>query len=180
MDNFDVQQWTGVAGIVFVALSMIILPLYFIYSDAPPKWNVLARILINMFALLVLIAFLLGFRNSISPARPNYEWLGTMCMVVGLVHVGLTYVADSLQAGSVLGKTERLDPTLVGAGAEGSLIIYGPISRLLEAAFLISAGSAIWITGLLPEWIVWLAYALSVFQLAFVPTIFSRTVPAYF
>jgi hypothetical protein len=92
----------------------------------------------------------------------------------------LTLVADALQAGGVLGKTERIDPTLVGSGAEGALIIDGSISRLLEAAFLASAGSVILITGILPAWTGWLAYAVGVFQLALVPTIFSKTNPAHF
>ncbi len=101
-------------------------------------------------------------------------------MAVGLTHTVLTFVADALQAGAVLGKTERIDTTLVGAGAEGSLIIYGPISRLLEAAFLAAAGAAILVTAMLPAWSGWLAYAVGVVQLAFVPTLFSTTDPAYF
>ena len=180
MSELVVQHWTGVAGIGFVALNMIVIPLYFVYSGPPPARNVLTRILTNMLALVGLIAFLVGFRHSILQANSDYEWLGTLCLAVGLAHTVLTFVADSLQAGSVLGKSERIDPTLVGAGAEGSLIIYGPISRLLEAAFLASAGSVILITTILPAWTGWLAYAVGVFQLALVPTLFSKVNPARF
>jgi hypothetical protein len=92
----------------------------------------------------------------------------------------VTFVADSIQAGSVLGKKELLDPTLVGSGAEGSLTIYGPIARLLEAVLLISAGFALLVTGILPTWIGGLAYLIGIFDLALVPTLFSKTEPAYF
>ncbi len=65
MNEVGVQHWTGVAGIGFVALNMIVIPLYFVYSGPPPAWNVLTRILMNMLALLVLIAFLVGFWHRI-------------------------------------------------------------------------------------------------------------------
>jgi hypothetical protein len=51
--------------------------------------KVFMRILINMFALLGLIAFLVGFRHRILQARSEYEWLGTFCLAVGLAPYGL-------------------------------------------------------------------------------------------
>jgi hypothetical protein len=180
MSDLSVQQWTGVFGIAFVALNLIVIPLYFIYSGPPPVRNVLTRAFISMFALTWLIAFQVGFRHSVFQARSDFEWLGTLCLAFGLVNATLTFVADSLQAGSVLGKTGYIDPTLVGSGAERTMIIYGPVSRLLGAAFLVSAGSAILITGVLPAWIGWFAFVVGIIQLAFVPTIFSTTDPARF
>ena len=180
MSDLSVQHWTGVFGIAFVTLNLIVIPLYFIYSGPPPVRNVLTRIFINMFALAGLIAFLVGFRHSILQARFDSEWLGTLCLAFGLVHATLTLVADSLQAGSVLGKTGHIDPTLVGSGAERTMILYGPMSRLLGAAFLFSAGSAILTTEVLPAWIGWFAFIVGIIQLVFVPTIFSTTDPARF
>jgi hypothetical protein len=180
MSESVVQLWTGIAGIGFFVLVLIEIPLYFVYSGAPPPRNVLARSLINMFGLVVLMAFLAGFRHVIVQARPDYELLGTLALALGATHVVLTYVAGAVQAGSVLGKTERLDPTVIGSGAETSLIIYGPISRLLEAAFLGVAGGAILATGILPAWTAWLAFAVGALQLAMVPTLFYKTDPAHF
>jgi hypothetical protein len=180
MSELILQRWTGIIGIGIFALTMVEIPLYFVYSGPPPARNVLTRIFINLFVLMGVIAWAVGFQSLIVQARPDYEWLGTLCLAIGLAHVVVTFVADSIQAGSVLGQKERLDPTLVGSGAEGALTIYGPISRLLEAAFLASAGSALLVTGILPVWTGGLAYAVGTFNLALVPTLFSRTEPAYF
>ena len=180
MSDLSVQHWTGVFGIVFVALNLIVIPLYFIYSGPPPVRNVLTRVFISMFALTGLIAFQVGFRYSILQVDSDLEWLGTLCLAFGLANATLTFVADSLQAGTVLGKTGYLDPTLVGSGAEKTMIIYGPMSRLLSAVFLVSAGSAILTTVVLPAWIGWFAFIVGIVQLAFVPTIFSTTDPARF
>lgn len=180
MSDFSIQQWTGVFGIAFVALNVIVIPLYFIYSGPPPVRNVLTRVLVSMVALVGLIAFLVGFRYSIVQARSDMEWLGTLSLAFGMAQAILLFVADSLQAGSVLGKTGYFDPTLVGSGAEKTMVIYGPVSRLLSAAFLFSAGAAILSTGVLPAWISWFAFIVGCIQFAFVPTIFSTTDPARF
>jgi hypothetical protein len=180
MSVISVQHWTGVFGIAFVALNAIVILLYFIYSGPPPVRNILTRVLVSIVALMGLIAFQVGFRYSILQVRYDLEWLGTLCLAFGLANTILTFVADSLQAGSVLGKTGSIDPTLVGFGAEKTMVIYGPVSRLLCAAFLVPAASAILITGILPAWIGWFALVVGVIQLAFVPTIFSTTDPAHF
>jgi hypothetical protein len=180
MSELLLQRLTGMVGIGIFALTMVEILLNFVYSGPPPARNVLTRIFINLFVLMGVIAWAVGFRSLIAQAGFDYEWLGTLCMAIGLAHVALTFVADSIQAGSVLGKQEPVDPTLVGSGAGGSLMIYGPISRLLEAAFLASAGSALLVTSLLPAWTGGLAYAIGIFNLALVPTLFNTTEPAYF
>jgi hypothetical protein len=180
MNDVLVQHWTGVFGIAFAALNFVVIPLYFIYSGPPPVRNILTRVFISMFASTGLIVFLVGFRHSILQLRADLEWLGTLCLTLGLAHAVLLFVADSLQAGSVLGKTGLIDPTLVGSGAERTMILYGPMQRLLAAAFLGAAGSAILLSTVLPAWIGWFAVVIGIFQLAFVPTIFSTIDPTRF
>jgi len=177
----DVQHLTSLAGIGIFVLSAVAIPLYFVPFDGPPPaWNVLTRVLVDMFVLVGFVVFLAGFRHIVLSGRPAYEWLGTLCLALGLALVVLTFAAHSIQAGSVLGAQGRVDPTRVGSGAEGALPIYGPMARLLTAAFLASAGSAVLLTGALPGWAGWLAYAVGAFHLALVPTIFSGTDPARF
>ena len=98
----------------------------------------------------------------------------------GLVFVTLTFVADSLQVGAVLGTVGELDPTMIGGHGEGSILIFGPMARLLTALFLITAASAILGTRLLPAWTARMAQAVAVFHLAMVPSLFSGTLPARF
>ena len=180
MSQFGLQEWTGVLGISIFVLSMLVMPLYFIYSGAPPTWNVLSRILINLFVCVAVIIFFVCLRSVILQARPEQELLATLSMVFGIVFAVLTLVANSIEAGSVLGSTTAIDPTRIGSGAEGSLLIYGPIARLITATLLIVTGLALAASGLLPMWISWLGYVVAAFHLALIPTIFSKTDPAHF
>jgi hypothetical protein len=68
----------------------------------------------------------------------------------------------------------------VGSGAEGALVIYGPVGRILTAAFLAVAGAALVRTRLMPAWLGRAAFALGALELAFVATFFSGTNPAQF
>lgn len=176
-----VQYLTGLAGIGIFALTAVVIPLYFVpFRGPPPAWNVLTRILVDMFVLVGFVVFVVGFRHTLLSERPALEWLVTLCLAGGLALAILTFVAHATQAGSVLGAQGRVDPTRVGSGAEGALLIYGPVARLLTVTFLASAGSAILLAGVLPGWTGWLAYAVGAFHLALVPTIFSGTDPARF
>lgn len=180
MDNIRVCRRTGIVGVSIYLLGMVVLPLYFVYDGPPPVSNILTRILLNMLACTGLIAFMVGFRQLIIEARPDYDWIGTLCFTAGLVFLTLTFVADSIQVGSVIGTSGGIDPTTIGSGGEGSLLIYGPIARLLTALLLITAGAAILGTHILPKWTAWMAQAVAVFHLALVPSIFSGTEPSHF
>lgn len=174
-------QLAGLAGIGIFFLSAAVIPLYFSpFDEPPPRWNVLTRVLVDMFVPVGFVVFVIGLRHTIVSERPALEWLGTLCLALGLALVVLTFVAHSIQAGSVLAAQERRPhPDWVrrgGSGAEGALLIYGPRARLLTAAFLASVGSAIILTGALPGWTGWLAYAVG----SVVPTIFYKTDPAFF
>ena len=175
-----VQQLTAFAGIAAFALTMVVIPLFFVHSGPPPARNVLTRVLVNMLVTVSLLIFLTGFRELVIQARPDYEWLGTLSLVIGMATVILVMVADSIQVGSVLGKEQNTDPTTLGSGGEAALLIWEPLSRLLTATLLIVAGSAILATGITPTWSAWLAYGVAAFHLALVPTIFGKTDPAHF
>lgn len=180
MNESFVQTTTGIVGIVMFILTMLEIYLYFVYSGPPPTQNILIRVFIDLFICIGLIVFSAGFRHIILRTYPDYELLGTLCLVWGLTYSLLTFAANSIQVGSILGKKEPIDPTLVGSGGEGALLIYGPIARLITAAFLASAGSVIIISGFLPAWLGWLAYFVGIFNLALVPSIFYKTEPAFF
>jgi hypothetical protein len=180
MKNSKLHYWTGFFGIAMFVLGMTVLPLYFIYSGAPPAWNILTRTLVNMIACIGLIGFSIGFRSIVLKSDSDYEWLSTFIYSIGLAYAIITFVADSIQVGSVWVSKNPIDPTLVGAGGEGALLIYGPIDRLLIALFLFACGLSIVKTGILPIWTSWLAWIVSVFQIALIPSIFYMTEPSDF
>lgn len=180
MNNIKVRQFTGISGILIFLLSMIVLPLYFVYSGPPPVSNILTRALINMFVCTALIIFLVGFHHLIREARPGSEWIAALSFTFGLVFAILTFVSDAIQVGSVLGKSGGIDPTTVGSGAEGAILLFGPIARLVTAMFLFTAASAILSTHLLPKWTARMAQVIALFHFILIPSIFSGTDPSHF
>ena len=133
MTETSLRTWTGRAGVATFALVVATVPLYFVYSGPPPAWNVLARSLVAMFSLVALLGFVVGLQALARRARPEEEPLATLLGALGVVLVTVDLVAIALEAGTVLGRAEPLDPTLVGSGAEGALVIYGPVGRILTA-----------------------------------------------
>lgn len=180
MNNINVRRITGASGIIIFLLSMVVLPLYFVYSGPPPVSNILTRALINMFVCTALIVFLVGFRQLLREARPDFEFIATLSFTFGLVFAIITFVSDAIQVGSVLGKSGGIDPTTVGSGAESAILLFGPIARLLTSTFLFTAAAAILGTHLLPKWTARMAQIIAVFHFILIPSIFSGTNPAYF
>ncbi|MCW3118027.1 MAG: hypothetical protein JWM28_2109 [Chitinophagaceae bacterium] len=134
-----------------------------------------------MFDCIGLFGFFSGFRNIIARSEPDFEWLGGFIFTCGLAFSILGFVADSIQAGSVWAAgTNPVNPTWVGYGAEGALLIYGPINRLLITTILIASSTLIVKTRLFPKWTAWLGYIFAIYNLSFIPTLFYMTVPLNF
>jgi hypothetical protein len=180
MKSSGVIYWTGFLGMSLFGLDMLVIPLYFIYDGVPPAWNILTRTLMSMLAGVALIGFSVGLRGVISKSDAEYEWVGTLVFSIGLAYALTTFVADAIQLGSVWGSKQALDPTLVGSGGEGALLLYGPMARLLTAVFLIASGAAILRTRLVAAWLGWLAYGIGAIHLLLVPSLFFMSDPSIF
>jgi hypothetical protein len=180
MADIALRRWTGIAGLATFALILVVAPLYFVYLGPPPRDNVLSRSLVGMFQLVALLSFVAGLQALIRRAAPDENGLATALGFFGVVLVAVNFVAIAQEAGRMLGRTDRFDPTLVGSGAEGALVIYGPVGRILTAAFLGAAGAAIVRARVVPAWVGRAAFVLAAMQLAFVGTFFSDTNPAQF
>lgn len=174
MDIEFLGQLLAFSGIAAFIITMIEIPFWFVYSGVPPKKNVITRTFISLFVLPAILLF------SASLALYTLDALAIMGAVFTVVIVAVTYVSHSLQLGSVLAAKKPIDPTLVGSGGEGSLLIYGPITHLLFGLTLILFSTALMGSGHIPDWVSALGYAFSVVQLLLVPTIFSKTLPEKF
>lgn len=175
----NIDRRTGYIGIAIFILNAVVIPLYFIYDGPPPLWNILTRGLINIFSCVGVIAFAAGFQSMVTGVDSKNGFLGAFIGLIGLGYAILVLAAESIQIGSVWAHVEPIDPTVVGNGGEGALLIYGPIERVLCAVFLIASGVAIK-TLMLPTWIGWFSYLAGLYQLAFVPTIFFMSSPTNF
>lgn len=179
--SMDVQSITAYAGIAAFLVTMAEIPLWFIHFSGPPTTkNVLARTFLAIFVPPLLIVFLVGSQQIVSDADPSYAWLANVSLLSGVVASALMLVAHSMQVGSILGKDKPVDPTTIGSGGESALTIYGPIGHLLMATFISTGSIALVASGLVPMWVGLVGGAIAAFQLALVPTLFSRTDPAYF
>ncbi|OHV34063.1 hypothetical protein CC117_22455 [Parafrankia colletiae] len=147
-------------------------PLYFMYSGAPPDWNVLTRILLSLFGCAFLIAFLVGFWNILRHADPTLDWVATTALCAGLVYVTGVLVSQSLEAGTVIVSEVPVDPTVDGPLAPGQFLLYGATGRTMTALFLVASGFAVSRTRLLHSWVGATAYLLAAANLAFVPSVF--------
>ena len=177
--------WTGIIGIGLYILVLLEIPLYFVYapttSGTPPVAIILLRILVDMFICIGLVGFFSGFKHIISQSEPAFEWLGTFIFACGLAFAIVAFVADSIQAGSAwAANTNPVNPTWVGYGGEGALLIYGPINRLLNAVILLACSTLIIKTRLFPKWTAWVGYIFAIYNLSFVPAIFYMTTPLHF
>lgn len=172
MNATSLRRHTGICGIVAAIISLMQLPLYFMYSGAPPQWNVLTRILVSIIGASILIVFLCGFRLVIREASRDLEWAATVALVSGLMWLSFSFVAQSMEAGTVIVSKVPIDPTVDGALAPGQFLLWGSIGRAMTTLFLSASGMAILRGRLMPVWFGQLAWVLAVVNLAFLPAMF--------
>ena len=185
MKSRTLYRTTGLVGIALYALMLLEIPLYFTYeptpAGTPPVAVILQRILIDLFICIGLIAFFCGFKHVVSESMKPAGALTTFIYTCGIVFATVAFVADSIQAGGawMVGNLPP-DPTAVGHGADGSLLIYGPINRLLNVCILLAGAAITFKTQLFPKWTAWLAITGALYNAAFIPTIFFMTTPLDF
>ena len=63
------RKITGVAALLSSVLSLVMIPLYFVYSGPPPSGNVLARALVTVLTLATFLVFVTGARRMLGPRR---------------------------------------------------------------------------------------------------------------
>ena len=168
----ELTAWSGIAAFV---IAMIEIPFWFIYPGDPPYKNIVTRTFISLFVQPAMLMFSAGLALLYPSA---FTIFGALFMTV-ITAIG--FVGHSIQLGAALKADRRpIDPTLVGSGAEGSLLLYGPIAHLL---FVLSLGlmtTGLLVSGAAPAWLIAIGYLIASFQLVLVPTIFSKTIPARF
>jgi hypothetical protein len=169
----QVQRATGRVGVAVGLGPLVLIPLYFMYSGAPPASNVLTRNLISMILCAGMLVFFAGFAHLIRKADEAYEWIASVVYGAGLTYVTLLLVGISLEVGAIFGGPPgTIDPTIHGPLAEGTMMIHGSIGRVLNIVILTAAGYAILGSRVLPAWLGRAAYGIALINVAFVPSLF--------
>lgn len=176
-----VHRFTGLSGIALGLLTTLTVPLYFVYSGAPPVWNVLTRNLISLVMCSLLIVFLSGLRQLLARADPRYDWVASIAHGAGLIYVAVTLVATALEVGVVMAVPGgTVDPTVDGPLAAGNVLLHGSVTRIVTAVLLVAAGFVILRTGALPAWAGRSAYVIAAINAAFVPSLYFGMDPSQF
>ncbi len=89
MADTSLPKWTGMAGVAMFALTLAVIPLYFVYSGPPPAGNVLTRALVGMLQLVAFLGFVVGLQALVRRARPAEEALATLLGSLGVKRVPL-------------------------------------------------------------------------------------------
>jgi hypothetical protein len=186
----DVKRWTGVAAIV---AALLLTTEFLLHQAVGPRpeldeseaivafWQthhnaMLAIVLIDTLLMATLIVFLAGFRQIITHARHDLQWIADIGYSAGMVFVAVTLVGDAMEAGSAL-DVVRLTPdsSAIRALTEGHAVMFGATGCVLLALVSASSGYVVLASKVLPRWtgiVAWVVAALQVFGLG---TLFGGT-----
>src|SRR3979409_781202 len=81
MTELSLRRNTGIFGLVATLISLTQLPLYFMYTGAPPQWDILTRVMVSIIGSAIFIVFLTGFRLVIRQASREMEWASSIALV---------------------------------------------------------------------------------------------------
>jgi hypothetical protein len=172
------RKLTGTCAILVAALSLVAIPLYFLYSGPPPANNVLTRDLVTVLVFTIFLVFTTGLKRALGRGA---GLAGEIACTSGLVYAAMTLVSASLETGVVLEYPDgSKDPTIDGPLANGMVLLHGPIARLLLATFFLALAVAVHRTNSLPRRIGTGSVLLAAVNLAFVPSLFFGMDPANF
>lgn len=136
----------------------------------------IAITLIDTLMMAGLIVFLAGFRELITLAEGQLEWLTAIVLGAGFVFVGVTLVGDSLEAGGAFGAAgTTADPTTFRTLTEGYLLLFGPVSYVLVALIAATSAYVIFASNAFPRWTGRLAGVVAVLNMVAIPTAFGGT-----
>jgi hypothetical protein len=187
----DVRQWTGIAAtavaiLLFAEFMVRILAV----GPRPPladeaalaefmtrtsTWRLIV-IMIDAVLMASVIVFLAGFRQLITEARRDLEWIADLAFGAGLVFVGITLVGDAMEGGSALDTVGApADPSALRALTEGHILLFGSIGCVLIALVAAASGYMTLASDTLPRWTGKIAYAVAVLNIVAIPTMFGGT-----
>jgi hypothetical protein len=172
MGEAKMRRYVGAFGVIASLFIIVQVPLYFIYSGAPPDWDILTRTLIGLIGCTFFIVYFVGLRQLIHQVDAGYDWLGTLVQMAGLLWVAMVFVPQSMEVGAAISVHHDIDTTTEGPYAPAQYLLQGAVSRLLMVLFLVAFGIVVSRLRLLPTWVARSAYVLAAINLAFVPAFY--------
>jgi Domain of unknown function (DUF4386) len=187
--DLSMRRMTGCFALVSVGLWLAIFPLYMFGDPSVSLYDgsavardflrirnvVFTRILLGLALYPTLLVFAVGLGELVRRADAQFAWVGTLLVAAMAVWAGVTLVANGLEGGIVLdARHGNGDPSVARALTMGYLLIYnGSIAFIVTAVLLAAAGYATFVTGILPRWTGWLAYAAALLCVACIPALYA-------
>jgi hypothetical protein len=186
----DVKRWTGIAAIGVAGLLVTEFVLHQVVGPRPELDErdalvafvvahhnmMLTIVLIDTVLMAAIIVFLAGFRQIITHARHDLQWIADVGFGAGLVFVAITLVGDAMEAGSALDVVGLApDASAIRTLTEGHAVMFGATGCVLLAVLSASSGYVVIASHALLRWtgiVAWVVAGLQIFGLA---TIFGGT-----
>ena len=140
MTELRLRRNTGIFGLVATVISLTQLPLYFMYTGAPPQWDILTRVMVSIIGSAIFIVFLTGFRLVIRQASREMEWASTIALVSGLMWLTFSSVAQSMEAGTAIVSKIPIDRQWMVSSPQANFSCLDPLARLMTTLFLSASG----------------------------------------
>lgn len=186
----DVHRWTGIAAITVAVLMVTEFTVRISMGDRPDldqaealaefiqrtATQALVVIMIDTFLMTAMIVLLAGFRQIITHARPDLQWVADLGFGAGLVFVTVTLIGDAMNGGAALDTVGmEPDPTAIRALTEGYTLMFGATGCVLIALICGAGGYVTLVSGALPRWTGWVAVVVAITSVLVVPTMFNGT-----
>jgi hypothetical protein len=195
MKTPDVRRWTGLSAFlvaVFLAIESITKltmgqrpqlddsAALVQYTQATSTATIIV-ILADTFLMAFLIVFLATFRQLVTHARRDLQWIADITFGAGLVFIAVTLVGDSMDGGAALDVVNLTpDPSVIRALIVGHSIMFGSTGAVLLALVSATAAYLTFASGVVPRWTAVLAAATALSNLAWAIVGFNGTSPSDF
>jgi hypothetical protein len=182
------RRWTGVLGLVYVAIQVAALILFLVAGNPPDfadaekyaSWInsnsglFMADAFLTNVASAVLLMLFAGIRGVIRGAGEDWEWAAAMFFGAGLVTVAITIVGAAAEATAAFVSGSESDPTIVRATWAGAWMAL-TFLYLPAAIALGTVSYAVLRAAILPRWVGWLGAAAAVLDVIAALTIAGGT-----
>ncbi|HEV2034351.1 MAG TPA: hypothetical protein VGU71_09150 [Candidatus Dormibacteraeota bacterium] len=188
MSGWNWRRWTGVLGLVYVAIQVAGLVL-FLLAGNPPDFGdakkyagwinsnsglLMGDAYLTAVATAVLLMLLTGIRAVIREAGEDWEWAAALFFGAGLVTAAMLFVGAAAEATTAFVSGPGTDPAIVRAAWAGTWMALTLL--YLPAAIIFATGAyAVIRTSVLPRWLGWLSALAAVLDAAATLTIFGGT-----
>ena len=189
----DVRRWTGISAFA-VAVALGVEGIAKLTIGRRPELDQSAAlvdyverasaativvILADIFLMAFLIVFLGSFRQLVTKARADLEWITDVFYGAGLVFIAVTLVGDALDGGTALDVMGLdPDPSAIRALIEGHALMFGSVGAVLLALVSATAAYLTFLSGVVPRWTGFLAAATALANLVWAPAAFGGTSPS--